>query len=493
VTANEIAALLRKGIDAARNGTMDEARAAFEEIVEADPENEKAWFWLASVLDDDARKKVALSTVLHLNPDNERARKILDQIENAERAAKSADEIIPGVPRRTFMLIVGIAGAVIAALVLLVLIISVRNASVAADAEATQNAAIQQAQNAVATNTAAAVAFAQTQAAVTPTQPDLRAVAATLPPTFTPTAAATAVPTQAALPFPAGLTGRLAAWAGRDFDVNGYLPVGTIALENGAFTPSGDQEGRDVSISGDGSRLVYTRFQPAIFDTLITAINVNGTDQQALDERWRDTVRLFSPTQPSFSPSGDAVAFVARPENGNTNQIFVLSLLEVPPGTSPLRQVTNDEASYSQPSFSPDGTRVLAIRDDVNSADAGADVVFLDIATQGRTFLTNDRGTFIESAPQWSADGSQVVFAAAPANEPNNADIALRFISGGAVQLIARDAANDLYPVFSPDGRYIAFASNRSGNFDIFVYDQQTQSLSQLTNTTDDEYIGGWR
>jgi Tol biopolymer transport system component len=61
------------------------------------------------------------------------------------------------------------------------------------------------------------------------------------------------------------------------------------------------------------------------------------------------------------------------------------------------------------------------------------------------------------------------------------------------VQLIARDAANDLYPVFSPDGRYIAFASNRSGNFDIFVYDQQTQSLSQLTNTIDDEYIGGWR
>ena len=85
---------------------------------------------------------------------------------------------------------------------------------------------------------------------------------------------------------------------------------------------------------------------------------------------------------------------------------------------------------------------------------------------------------------------------AGPASEPNNHDIAVRFAAGsGQPILIARHPADDIYPVFSPDGRYIAFSSNRgsSGSYDIFVYDQQTENLFQLTDTREDEYIGGWR
>lgn len=493
MSSKEVNDLIRDGIDAARNGETAAAREAFEQAVKLDDQNEKAWFWLASVLDDDARKKVALSTVLHLNPANERARKILDALESQERETRASGEIIPGVPRRTLMLILGIGGAIIAVFLLFFVFISFQNNARQAEENALGTMAVQAALDANATNTAAAVAFAQTQAAITPTAVDLQQFAATLPPTFTPLPQATAEATQAALPFPTGLTGTLAAWAGRDFDSNGYLPVGTISLTTGTFTPAGNEEGQDVSLNGAATRLVYTRFQPAIFDTLIEAINVNGTDVETLDSRWRETTTIYSPVQPSFSASGDAVAFVARPEDGTTLQIYTVSLLELPPGTSALRQVSNDSATYSQPSFSPDGTQVLAIRDDVNSADAGADLVFIDVASQGRTFLTNDRGTFIESSPQWSPDRTQVVYAATPANEPNNADIALRFLSGGTPQLIARSPANDINPVFSPDGRYIAFSSNRSGNYDIYVYDQQSQTLYQLTNTVEDEYVGAWR
>jgi Tol biopolymer transport system component len=486
--------LMRDGIDAARLGDRNAAREAFEKVVELDDQNEKAWFWLASVLDDEARKKVALSTVLLLNPNNERAKKILDAMDARQLEMTEKNEVIPGVSRRTLTLLLGIGGTIILAVIAIFLVITFNNARIAADAQATVNAATQVVLDAVASQTAMMAAFNATLAATTPTAVDLQAVVRTLPPTFTPTAAPTATPVPDVLAFPNSLTGTMAVWAGRDFDNNGYLPVGTIQAITGAFERAGGQEGRDVAISPDGTRLVYTRFQPAIFDTLIEAININGTDPRPLDERWRTFATLYSPKQPSYSFSGDAIVFVARPEGSATDQIFLLSLLETPPDISPLRRVTNDAATYSQPVISPDGTRIAVIRNNINAADAGDDIVIIDIATGFQTPLTNDRQSFVERSPQWSPDGSQIVFSATSASTPNNADIFVRFSNGaGAPAIIARDAANEVTPVFSPDGRYIAYSSNRLGNYDIYVYDQTTTSLFQLTSGIEDEYIGGWK
>ena len=492
--SNLIKELMQDGIEKARLGERDEARVAFEKVIEMDEKNEKAWFWLASVLDDEARKKVALSTVLMLNPDNERAKKILDTLEARDREMKEKDEVIPGISRRALTLIVGIGGAVILAALALFLIVTFNNARVAGERQAAEQAATQVILDAQASQTAVMAAFNATLATITPTAVDLQAVVRTLPPTFTPTAPPSPTPAPNVLPQPTGVTGNLAVWAGRDFDQNGYLPVGIMPATNGMFQRAGDQEGRDVAISPDGTRLVYTRFQPAVFDTFIEAININGTDPESLGDRWIDTETLFSPRQPSYSASGDAIVFIARPDGGTTEQIFLLSMLETPPDVSPLRPVSTDEATYTQPAISPDGTKVVAVRDDVNSADAGADLVIIDLATGFVTQLTNDRAAFVESSPQWSPDGSQIVFAAASNSAPNNADIFVRFSNGGgSPTIVARDGSNEVTPVFSPDGRFIAYSSNRLGNYDIYIYDQTTTTLGQLTSAIDDEFVGGWR
>jgi hypothetical protein len=492
--SNLIKELMQDGIEKARVGERAEAREAFEKVIELDEKNEKAWFWLASVLDDEARKKVALSTVLMLNPENERAKRILDTLEARDREMKEKDEVIPGVSRRSLTLVLGVGGAIILGAIGILLVISLNNARIAGEQQAAAQAATQVVLNAQASQTAVMDAFNATLAAITPTAVDLQAVVRTLPPTFTPTAPPSPTPAPNVLPPPAGVSGNLAVWAGRDFDVNGYLPVGIMNAATGAFQRAGDQEGRDVAISPDGTRLVYTRFQPAVFDTFIEAININGTNPESLGDRWLATTTLFSPRQPSYSTSGDAVVFVARPDGGTTEQIFLLSLLETPPDVSPLRQISTDDATYSQPAISPDGTKVVVVRDDINSADAGADLVILDLATGFVTPLTNDRNAFVESSPQWSPDGSQIVFAAAPQSAPDNADIFVRFANGGgAPTIIARDPSNEVTPVFSPDGRFIAYSSNRLGSYDIYIYDQTTGALAQLTSGIEDEFVGGWR
>src|SRR5947209_7338443 len=40
---------------------------------------------------------------------------------------------------------------------------------------------------------------------------------------------------------------------------------------------------------------------------------------------------------------------------------------------------------------------------------------------------------------------------------------------GSAVLRLTDNVAREVYPRFSPDGQWIAFASNRYGNYDVFV------------------------
>ena len=42
-------------------------------------------------------------------------------------------------------------------------------------------------------------------------------------------------------------------------------------------------------------------------------------------------------------------------------------------------------------------------------------------------------------------------------------------------------------PVWSPDGNYIAFTSNRAGNYDVWLYRLSDDSAVQLTSNSADE------
>lgn len=58
---------------------------------------------------------------------------------------------------------------------------------------------------------------------------------------------------------------------------------------------------------------------------------------------------------------------------------------------------------------------------------------------------------------------------------------------GKAVQLTTHPA-HDTRPVWSPDGKQIAFASNRNGNFDVFVMPKEGGAPKQLTTHSTNEY-----
>ncbi|GHT12053.1 tricorn protease [Bacteroidia bacterium] len=87
---------------------------------------------------------------------------------------------------------------------------------------------------------------------------------------------------------------------------------------------------------------------------------------------------------------------------------------------------------------------------------------------------------FAENNPLWlrypaiSPDGSQVAFS-------YKGDIYTVPVSGGEAKQITMHVAHDYMPVWSPDGKNIAFASNRFGNFDIYLTSANGGNATRLT------------
>src|SRR5262249_9970806 len=63
---------------------------------------------------------------------------------------------------------------------------------------------------------------------------------------------------------------------------------------------------------------------------------------------------------------------------------------------------------------------------------------------------------------------------------------------GSNVQRLTDNVARDVYPRFSPDGRWIAFSSNRYGNNDVFVIPSNGGTPRRLTYHTGSDDVVGW-
>jgi dipeptidyl aminopeptidase/acylaminoacyl peptidase len=363
-----------------------------------------------------------------------------------------------------------------------------RNNQIAAE-NATGTMSVMLATSGVETATQLSIDGTATQRAIatetpTPTETSSRP---TLPPSWTPSLMPTLAETAAPLPPVTGLRGFIAAISGIDVLNNDFLSVGYFNLEQGGtYNLINDDYGRDPSFRPDGQRVVYVRYDQLSFSSVIEFVNINGTDVENLTATDAG-LTMLAPEQTQFSRDGRLVTFIAR-GTGVTYQVFVYDLF-----ADEVRQLTNSDSEFSHPSFSPDGTRIAAIRDDVASSNPGADIVLIDVTTGGQVAVSTDRAAFIETMPRWSSDGQQIIYSVASANDPNNYDIFVRNANGtGSPLPLVREPGSELYPVVSPDGQNIAFSSNRTGVWDIYVYNIQQGTLAQLTQSPEEDYPTDW-
>src|SRR6185295_15677786 len=63
---------------------------------------------------------------------------------------------------------------------------------------------------------------------------------------------------------------------------------------------------------------------------------------------------------------------------------------------------------------------------------------------------------------------------------------------GGDARLLVSHPATESRPLFSPDGKRIAFTSTRSGGGDVYVLTLATGDLARLTFDDANELVSGW-
>jgi Tol biopolymer transport system component len=126
-------------------------------------------------------------------------------------------------------------------------------------------------------------------------------------------------------------------------------------------------------------------------------------------------------------------------------------------------------ASVGEPAYygfirlSPDGRRLAVTLNE--ESGAGSDIWIIDLGTGSRTRLTFDERA---TEPVWSPDGRRIAYARAGEGSPLSQIVVRDATGGGGPQVLLANEMNNEPWDWSPDGKYLLF--NRSSALDIDLW-----------------------
>jgi len=485
---------------AMKAGNKEKARDLLSQVVEEDEENVDAWVALSKVVDNDAEKRICLTTILQLDPTNSYARKELAKSEEKIEKGKNEEEVAPGITRR--MVRTAAIGSAIYILVvfgitfvLLSIITGGKNAQraeltrIASNATGTVQAFSANETSVAETQVQVAIsATAQAQLLITPSATFTR----TPDPQF---ATWTPTPTEGGTTFrvldlpPASLPGVIYGWGGRDATDSGYLdpfsmPANGTELKREII----NELARAVAVDVPGQTVLFERYNRRFEETALVTLQTSNPEETitGFADLW-GSVGVIDVENPSISADGSRFVVDALVTATNLRELFLVDV-----NADTVTQLTNDGANYNTPAISQDGTRILAVREDPAN---GSDLVLIDPITLDQIVMTTDGNAIIESQPSWHPDNQQAVFRGHPGGQPDNGEIYnLRVLpESGASDLLIATGDDETNPVLDPTGGFVAFASDRTnGVYNIFIFEIATRTTYQLTEFEFDHFPGGW-
>ncbi|MBK8136277.1 MAG: PD40 domain-containing protein [Chloroflexi bacterium] len=494
--------LLRQAIELAQANKRVEARQLILKVVTQDEENARAWMLLARVTPDLNERRTALMNVVNLEPFNTKAQQALAELEGKMAISRAVGDDPEKRSRgrrivRVFLyFLLTVMTLIIVGVLILVMIKNnerkddvaevtnaretyVRQTSVAALAIEATATAVQQA---IVDITSTYVAFPTLTFTPRPTLPPEN----TSTPTVTPTASLTPIAS------PQGLTGQIIGWGGRlATEGETDFPIIFISVTDGAITQvSGSNRGQNVTAINT-SRVIYQRYFRDVFRSELSKLDAVSGISEAMSNEWDGTTLLVGETQwPHLTPDGRMLVFSATSPADDTLGIYLYDTLAA---GEKLRRLTADGNNYTMPTISPDGTRIVAVRSAKSPNPPSTDLVLIDVASGTVEDWTTDGDTTVETTPRWSPDGKLVAYVVVNA-ETGNGDILLRTTEGivNVFPVTRTPETNEIFPVFSPDSRYMAYSSDIVEGYNIFIYDLLTNAFFQLTFDDEAFYPGVW-
>ena len=111
-------------------------------------------------------------------------------------------------------------------------------------------------------------------------------------------------------------------------------------------------------------------------------------------------------------------------------------------------------------------------------------IIFVLICLNFAAFAQQKSSAYM-TEPAFSADRKEIAFV-------SGGDIWTVPASGGTAALLVSHPATESRPNFSPDGKSLAFVSNRTGNGDIYVLNLETNDLTRITFDDSSDNLDTW-
>jgi Tol biopolymer transport system component len=229
------------------------------------------------------------------------------------------------------------------------------------------------------------------------------------------------------------------------------------------------------SWSPDGKKVAFLR----LYDLFV--MNGDGTGLRNLT----NGAGIVPSAQPVWSPDGSTILFSMSPSYSSV----ALDVWRVHPDGSGLAKVTTDGLFNGEAGWSPDGSRIVYVRNTSDGVSQTEDRGIYTIAPDGtgRIQLTANGW---DSGPAWSPTGNQIAFVSSAGIGADD-EIFVMDANGGNRTQITNDPDDDEEPLWSPDGSKILFSSPRSGSWQLYTMGPTGDNLNQLT-ATDFSSSGVW-
>ena len=232
------------------------------------------------------------------------------------------------------------------------------------------------------------------------------------------------------------------------------ITVALMACGGGSSTPL---EITYISVE-DGNREVYS-------------ILADGSENPKRLTSTRD----YAEFSPKYSPDAASIAFLS--DRNGQDDLFMMDAL----GNGEQRAVEGDGRRTSF-AWSPDGARIAYVSEEGNETE----IHVVDVAEKQERRLTKNTAT--EQLGNWSPDGIWIVYAVI--DESDYLGIYKKNPDG--VDEIQLTENPDSKPQYSPNGALIAFESNRNGELEIYVIDDDGENETNVSAGSDTAWDYDW-
>src|SRR5262245_20423320 len=199
------------------------------------------------------------------------------------------------------------------------------------------------------------------------------------------------------------------------------------------------------SLAPDGLSFVFSRYRDNQYDIFIQRVGEAVARNLTADSNEDDWMA-------AFSPDGSRIAFRSERDGGG---VF---LMDADGGN--LRRLTKEGFN---PSWSPDGKEIVYATSPANSPhsrnNARSQLKAVNVETRERRLIDTGSGKDAVQ-PSWSPNGARIAYWGL---RDTDRDIWTVPAGGGEPTPVTNDEATDWNPVWSPDGKYLYFASDSRG------------------------------